>query len=96
MTKKQRRMVRDWKRKLLVLAGSVETGDVSEDLRQLYALDIAQIESGIYGLLAFRGEQEACELVEATMRDILSSNGDRHHWRNVESREDRGQAKTRS
>jgi hypothetical protein len=88
VTKKQRRMVRDWNPKLLALSRSVQTENLNDDLRQLYALDIAQIESGFYGLLAFRGEQEAVLLVQAILQDILSSCGDRHHWRNKEGRED--------
>ncbi len=52
----------------------------------LHALDIAMIETGIDGLLALVKNQATSEIVEDTLRDILSSQGDATHWRNIEGR----------
>jgi hypothetical protein len=75
-THAQRLSIIAWRRKLHALANAVDTGDVNRDLRELYALDIAQIESGIYGLLAAIKEAAAVQIVEDTLRDILASCGD--------------------
>ena len=51
-THSQRKSIIAWRQKLQALANAVDTGDANRDLRELHALDIAMIESGIYGLLA--------------------------------------------
>jgi hypothetical protein len=85
-TQQQRKSVLAWRQKLLALDRTVDTGDVVQDLRELHALDIAMIESGIYGLLAQVKELATHEIVHSTLHDILASSGKPAHWRNREGR----------
>ena len=85
-TQQQRKSVLAWRQKLLALDRTVDTGDVVQDLRELHALDIAMIESGIYGLLAQVKELATHEIVRGTLHDILASSGKPAHWRNREGR----------
>ncbi len=85
-TRAQRNSIKAWRQKLLALNQSVDTGDVNRDLLELHALDIAMIESGIYGLLALVKNHATSQIVKDILRDILSSHGDPTHWRNIEGR----------
>jgi len=87
-TRSQRNSIIAWRQKLQALAGAVDTGDANRDLRELHALDIAMIESGIYGLLAMMKNIGASQIVEDMLCDILASHGDPAHWRNIEARND--------
>ena len=87
-TRSQRNSIIAWRKKLHALANAVDTGDVNRDLRELYALDIAMIESGIYGLLAMMKNIATAQIVEDMLRDILASHGDPAHWRNIEGRKE--------
>jgi hypothetical protein len=83
-TRAQRDSIKAWRKKLLALSRSVDTGDVNRDLRELDALDIAMIETGIYGLLGLMKDHATSDIVEDILNDILSSHGDPTHWRNTE------------
>ncbi len=87
-TRSQRKSIIAWRQKLQALANAVDTGDANRDLRELHALDIAMIESGIYGLLAMMKNIGTSQIVEDMLRDILASHGDPAHWRNLEARND--------
>ncbi len=87
-THSQRKSIIAWRKKLRALADAVDTGDANRDLRELHALDIAMIESGIYGLLAMMKNVGTSQIVEDMLRDILASHADPAHWRNVEARND--------
>src|SRR5208282_1291299 len=83
-TRAQRNSIKAWQQKLAALRTSVDTGDVNRDLLELHALDIAMIETGIYGLLALVKNHATSEIVEDILKDILSSQGDASHWCNSE------------
>ena len=85
-TQEQRKSVLAWRQKLLALGRTVDTAGVVPDLRELYALDIAMIESGIYGLLAQVKDLATHEIVRGTLHDIVASSGKLAHWRNREGR----------
>ncbi len=85
-THSQRNSILAWRRKLGALANADDSGDANRDLRELHALDIAMIESGIYGLLAMMKNIGTSQIVEDMLRDILASHADHAHWRNVEAR----------
>ncbi len=87
-THSQRKSIIAWRQKLHALANAVDTGDANRDLRELHALDIAMIESGIYGLLAMMKNAATSQIVEDILLDILASHGDPAHWRNTECRSD--------
>ena len=66
------------------MAEDIDIGDANRDLRELHALDIAMIESGISGLLATTKDAATCEIVQEMLADILASKDDPAHWRNAE------------
>jgi hypothetical protein len=73
-------LVRRWQTKLVELTKA----GLGDDPKEWLASDIAQIESGFYGLLAILGSERAYVLAEAILKDILKSYANPKHWRNKE------------
>lgn len=79
-----RQHVGQWNDKLLALAKAVKADTPADELRRLHALDVAMIESAVYGLLAQYGRRGAVHVIQSTLASILESEDDRDHWRNRE------------
>jgi len=82
--KEDRRKIKEWSKKILEFSESNKSDDPFENIRSLYALDMAHIESGIYGLVAVFGLEQCKSIVKQTLRDILNAYGNPEHWRNRE------------
>ena len=87
-SKIERKRVRAWKRKLLVMEREVKDKNPTLALAKLIALDIAMIESAVHGLCAIN-DGFAQEIVEYTLYDILSTPEKSWHWRHTEARIER-------
>ncbi|MGB9154076.1 MAG: hypothetical protein WCD70_13435 [Alphaproteobacteria bacterium] len=83
-SKVERKRVRAWRRKLLVLSRSVKDKNPRLALAKLLALDIAMLESAIYSLCS-HDEGFTQNLVEHTLFDIFSARDNSWHWRNTEA-----------
>src|ERR1700733_6137453 len=81
---RKRKWVREWRKKLSPLAASVKDTNPRTALRKLHALDIALLETAIYGLSAYN-IGFAKTVVEDTLYGVLESFGNPKHWRNRES-----------
>jgi len=81
---RKRKWVREWRKKLSPLAASVKDKNPRTALRKLHALDIALLETAIYGLSAYN-IGFAQTVVEDTLYGVLESFGNPNHWRNRES-----------
>src|ERR1700693_3385444 len=78
---RERKWVREWRKKLSPLAASVKD---KNPRTALHALDIALLETAIYGLSAYN-IGFAQTVVEDTLYGVLESFGNPNHWRNRES-----------
>ena len=83
--KKERQKIREWRRILSDISESYISDDPLKEFHDLCALDMAHIESGIYGLSAMYGLDKCQSVVKQTLRDISNAYGDPKHWRNRES-----------
>jgi hypothetical protein len=81
---RQRKWVRQWCAKLLPLGRSVTDKNPGTALRKLHALNIALLETAIYGLSA-RDIGFAQTVVEDTLYSVLASYGEPNHRRSHEA-----------
>jgi hypothetical protein len=81
---RERKWVRERRKKLSPLAASAQDKNPRTALRKLHALDIALLETAIYGLSAYN-IGFAQTVVEDTLYSVLESFGNSNHWRSHEA-----------